>query len=77
MVLSGLGLLCPTGFALGRQQGKGDRRRPRPSGPRWWHAGLRLLAALFFYLLAGVCVASALMVIDAKNPVIPCCLNST
>src|SRR3954462_5050739 len=28
-----------------------------------------ILAALFFYLFAGVCVASALMVIAAKNPV--------
>jgi len=28
-----------------------------------------ILAALFFYLFAGVCVASAFMVIAAKNPV--------
>jgi NADH-quinone oxidoreductase subunit J len=28
-----------------------------------------LLAALFFYLFAGMCVASAVMVIAAKNPV--------
>jgi NADH-quinone oxidoreductase subunit J len=28
-----------------------------------------MIAALFFYLFAGVCVASALMVISAKNPV--------
>src|SRR5512134_2893507 len=28
-----------------------------------------ILPALFFYLFAGVCVASALMVIAAKNPV--------
>jgi NADH-quinone oxidoreductase subunit J len=28
-----------------------------------------IVAALFFYLFAGICVASALMVISAKNPV--------
>ena len=28
-----------------------------------------ILAALFFYLFAGVCIASAFMVIAAKNPV--------
>jgi NADH-quinone oxidoreductase subunit J len=28
-----------------------------------------IVAALFFYLFAGICVASALMVIAAKNPV--------
>src|ERR1044071_5357054 len=28
-----------------------------------------ILAALFFYLFAGVCVASAFMVIAARNPV--------
>src|SRR6201984_3370418 len=28
-----------------------------------------IVAALFFYLFAGVCVASAFMVIAAKNPV--------
>src|SRR5881296_79080 len=28
-----------------------------------------ILAALFFYLFAGVCIASAFMVISAKNPV--------
>ena len=28
-----------------------------------------ILPALFFYLFAGICVASALMVIAAKNPV--------
>src|SRR5437016_11314811 len=28
-----------------------------------------ILAALFFYIFAGVCVASAFMVIAAKNPV--------
>ena len=28
-----------------------------------------ILAALFFYLFAGVCVASAVMVISARNPV--------
>src|SRR5438874_5647703 len=28
-----------------------------------------IIAALFFYLFAGVCVASAVMVIAAKNPV--------
>src|ERR1700726_3402786 len=30
---------------------------------------MSFLPALFFYLFAGVCVASALMVIAAKNPV--------
>src|SRR5881296_1835278 len=28
-----------------------------------------ILSALFFYLFAGICVASAVMVIAAKNPV--------
>src|SRR5437660_7667193 len=28
-----------------------------------------ILAALFFYLFAGICIASALMVIAARNPV--------
>jgi NADH-quinone oxidoreductase subunit J len=28
-----------------------------------------MIAALFFYLFAGICVASALMVISARNPV--------
>ena len=28
-----------------------------------------ILSALFFYLFAGMCVASAFMVIAAKNPV--------
>jgi NADH-quinone oxidoreductase subunit J len=31
--------------------------------------GLMILPALFFYLFAGVCIASAFMVIAAKNPV--------
>src|SRR5665213_733971 len=28
-----------------------------------------IVAALFFYLFAGICVASAVMVISARNPV--------
>lgn len=28
-----------------------------------------MIAALFFYLFAGICVASAVMVIAARNPV--------
>src|ERR1700734_2187214 len=28
-----------------------------------------IIAALFFYLFAGICVASAVMVVTAKNPV--------
>src|SRR2546421_2540143 len=39
---------------------------PRPARPQDF--GM-ILAALFFYLFAGVCVASAFMVIAAKNPV--------
>ena len=46
--------------------------------PRTWRStrrigeglgGLMLLSALFFYLFAGMCVASAFMVIAVKNPV--------
>src|SRR5207344_2903468 len=46
--------------------------------PRIWRStrrigeglgGLMLLSALFFYLFAGMCVASAFMVIAVKNPV--------
>jgi NADH-quinone oxidoreductase subunit J len=33
-----------------------------------WGAGM-IVSALFFYLFAGVCIASAFMVIAAKNPV--------
>src|SRR5436190_22832910 len=39
---------------------------PRPARPQDF--GM-ILAALFFYLFAGICVASAFMVIAAKNPV--------
>ena len=28
-----------------------------------------IVAALFFYMFAGVCVASAIMVVAARNPV--------
>src|SRR6188474_3408987 len=46
--------------------------------PRTWRStrrigeglgGLMLLSTLFFYLFAGMCVASAFMVIAVKNPV--------
>src|SRR5262249_15829834 len=33
------------------------------------HTGESMIAALFFYLFAGICVASAFMVIAARNPV--------
>src|SRR5256885_3583967 len=39
---------------------------PRPARPQDF---AMILAALFFYLFAGLCVASAFMVIAAKNPV--------
>ena len=32
-----------------------------------------IVAALFFYLFAGICVASRFMVIAARNPVHSCC----
>jgi len=32
-----------------------------------------VIAALFFYLFAGICVASAVMVIASKNRSIRCC----
>src|SRR5947207_1953135 len=38
----------------------------RPAGPN--ESGM-ILTALFFYLFAGICLASAFMVIAAKNPV--------
>src|SRR5256714_9381377 len=37
--------------------------------PRRFRDFRMILAALFFYLFAGVCVGSAFMVIAAKNPV--------
>src|SRR5205085_9269693 len=45
-----------------------SRARTGPAAPRFRDFGM-ILAALFFYLFAGVCVASAFMVIAAKNPV--------
>src|ERR1700693_1460881 len=35
----------------------------------WWRRGRMILSALFFYLFAGICVASAVMVIASRNPV--------
>src|SRR5205085_1162716 len=45
-----------------------SRARTGPAAPRFRDFGM-ILAALFFYLFAGVCIASAFMVIAAKNPV--------
>jgi NADH-quinone oxidoreductase subunit J len=35
----------------------------------WLLRSLRMIVALFFYLFAGICVASAVMVIASRNPV--------
>jgi NADH-quinone oxidoreductase subunit J len=46
-----------------------DARHKAGHDDRGCRATVMTLAALFFYLFAGVCVASAFMVIAAKNPV--------
>src|SRR5262245_6584284 len=62
-----------------RQGTAARERRPLGAGDRAKHQARRalpvrklksmILPALFFYLFAGMCVASALMVIAARNPV--------
>src|SRR4029079_13721346 len=54
-----------------RRTGDGDGIGSSPSAP-WWSGfcgSLRMIVALFFYLFAGICVASAVMVIASRNPV--------
>src|SRR6185503_6700580 len=46
----------------------GSAKSPRTSRSTR-HTGEPMIVALFFYLFAGICVASAFMVIAARNPV--------
>src|SRR5580765_3131383 len=46
----------------------GSARSPRTSRSTR-HTGEPMIVALFFYLFAGICVASAFMVIAPRNPV--------
>src|SRR5471032_3203949 len=47
----------------GNARSRKTSRSTRPIGE------MMIVAALFFYLFAGLCIASAVMVIAAKNPV--------
>src|SRR5215467_10531352 len=47
----------------------GARDRQEPRARRTLPVTRMIVQALFFYLFAGVCVASAAMVITARNPV--------